>query len=318
MQHGVSVTLDELIALRRQAAAISLPGQQSIRSHLLGGHLSRLRGRGMEFSEVRGYQAGDDIRHMEWRVTARTGTPHTKLYQEERERPVYCFVDFSPSMFFATKVAFKAVLAARIAAILAWAAALHGDRVGGLVLNEQDIVEIRPRSRKQGVLALLNAIAGACHTQYQEDSGELFSEGILKLRRVVKPGSLIIMISDFFKLKPAIARQLAHLSRHNQILACVTRDVIECQALDKGRYPISDGQLITSLDLSDDQSLQQYHQFFQQQRDNLQILFNQMQISALDVMTSDAQVEQLTRFLATQLNQLGECNVSKRHAQAVA
>ena len=113
MVDGVVAKLDELIGLRRYAQSVQYqPEGRALRS---GNHISKLRGRGMDFSEVRNYQAGDEIRHMEWRVTARTGRPHVKIYQEERERPVVILADFNPSMIFGTRIAFKSVVAARLA-----------------------------------------------------------------------------------------------------------------------------------------------------------------------------------------------------------
>lgn len=130
MANGVIAELNELIDLRRYVQSIYYrPQGKAIRS---GSHLSKLRGRGMDFAEVRNYQAGDEIRHMEWRVTARTGRPHVKIYQEERERPVVILTDFNPSMIFGTRIAFKSVIAARLTALLAWTVIKEGDRVGGV------------------------------------------------------------------------------------------------------------------------------------------------------------------------------------------
>ena len=112
MSEGIIAELAELIQLRRYAASVRYsPDRKALRS---GNHLSKLRGRGMDFAEVRNYQAGDEVRHMEWRVTARTGRPHVKIFQEERERPAVIFVDFNASMFFGTRLAFKSVIAARL------------------------------------------------------------------------------------------------------------------------------------------------------------------------------------------------------------
>lgn len=148
MTEGVTVQLDELIALRRYAQRVHYkPTGSAIRA---GNHLSKLRGRGMDFAEARNYQAGDEIRHMEWRVTARTGRPHVKLYQEERERPVVILSDFNPSMFFGTRLAFKSVIAARLAAMLAWTAIKQGDRVGGLFFQQKNIMNSLLAAEKQG------------------------------------------------------------------------------------------------------------------------------------------------------------------------
>jgi len=116
-------------------------------------------GRGIDFEETRIYQPGDDIRTMDWRVTARTGKPHTKVYREERERPTFFLVDYNPSMFFGSKVAFKSVIAAKTAAILAWAAAREGNRVGGLVFSGNLLRTTPLKASSHGVLPLLKSLA---------------------------------------------------------------------------------------------------------------------------------------------------------------
>src|ERR1700735_1742889 len=128
-------TLDELLAMRAPARALRLSGQRPAQALLLGSHRSAHHGRGLEIEEVRPYVAGDDPRHIDWRVTARRGRPHTKLFREERERPVWLLVDLGPAMFFGSQLQLKSMAAVRAAALLAWAAALGGDRVGAVVSN---------------------------------------------------------------------------------------------------------------------------------------------------------------------------------------
>ncbi|MGF1528710.1 MAG: DUF58 domain-containing protein, partial [Candidatus Competibacterales bacterium] len=156
---GVIVGVDDLIELRQQAAAAALPRRQMAHSPRAGTVGSRFRGRGMDFQESRVYQPGDDIRTMDWRVTARTGRPHTKLYTEERERPVFCLVDFSPSMFFGSRRMFKSVAAAKLAALIAWATVAGGDRVGGFLFGGGEHLEFPPRGGRRGVLPLLQGLA---------------------------------------------------------------------------------------------------------------------------------------------------------------
>ncbi|NKB46587.1 MAG: DUF58 domain-containing protein, partial [Legionellales bacterium] len=160
---AITVSLTQLIQLRFAAQLIDLRAHKRVRSQLLGGHLSSLRGRGMEFDEVRAYQAGDDIRTMDWRVTARTNKPHIKLYHEERERPVLLLVDFRPAMFFGTRVTFKSVIAAKVAALLGWAAIANGDRLGGVVFSGKDHVELRPRTRQHGTSPFLLELFFSSH-----------------------------------------------------------------------------------------------------------------------------------------------------------
>ena len=136
----VRVKMSTLIGLNRDAASLPLISN-AVRAQVAGGHLSAFRGRGMEYHESRPYQPGDDIRSIDWRVTARSGQTHTKVYREERERPVLLWLDLSNSMFFGTQVCFKSVLASKLAALLAWSSVQHGDRLGYCLLYTSDAAD---------------------------------------------------------------------------------------------------------------------------------------------------------------------------------
>lgn len=148
---GVELGLDELLEMRHRLHEARLFSSQNRRSPLVGLHHSRLRGRGVDFDQVRIYQPGDDVRTIDWRVTARTREPHTKLFHEERERPVFVLVEQSQRLFFGSGLCFKAVLAARAAAFIGWSALAHNDRIGGLVFSDRDCHEIKPRRSKHSL-----------------------------------------------------------------------------------------------------------------------------------------------------------------------
>ncbi|MGR8999333.1 MAG: DUF58 domain-containing protein, partial [Gammaproteobacteria bacterium] len=156
----ISISLKSLIDLAKPAASLNLQ-HLSIRSRQSGGYVSRFKGRGMEFDETRLYQPGDDIRSIDWRVTARSGKTHTKMFREERERPVFISVDNRLAMHFATRGVFKSVLAAKLAGLLAWAADYHGDRIGGQLFSEHECREIKPQNGRHAVLRFLNALVKA-------------------------------------------------------------------------------------------------------------------------------------------------------------
>ena len=153
----VSVSLKTLIDLAKPAAGLNLHHAQ-FRSSQSGNYVSRFKGRGMEFDEARLYQPGDDIRTIDWRVTARTGKTHTKVFREERERPVFISVDNRLAMHFATRGVFKSVLAAKLGGLLAWAAEYHGDRIGGQLFSEHECRELKPQNGRHAVLRFLNAL----------------------------------------------------------------------------------------------------------------------------------------------------------------
>lgn len=225
-------TLPELIALRAAAGALSPGASSAVRRALPGGAApSRQRGRGIEFEEVRAYAAGDDVRSIDWRVTARTGRPHTRLFRAERERPVYLLVDQRAGMRFGSRVRLKSVQALRAAALLGWAALAAGDRVGGLVLEDGVHHERRPRRSRNAVLALLQ-LGLAANERLLADprvpaAAVPLADAIEALRRVARPGSLAILLSDFHDLDAGAARQLHLLARHVEVHGLRVVDPLE-------------------------------------------------------------------------------------------
>ncbi|MDH3375426.1 MAG: DUF58 domain-containing protein [Gammaproteobacteria bacterium] len=248
MADGTHAKIDALIALRLQAARLDLNAHREPRAPLAGGYRSRFRGRGMDFDESRQYLPGDDIRTIDWRVTARTGVPHTKVFREERERAVFIIVDFSPSMFFGTKVAFKSVIAAQAAAQIGWSAIARGDRIGALIAAGEGHSEIRPAGGRRGVLRVLQALVQKSKPPRRSLAPIIMDDTLMRARRVAKPGSLVVIISDFYTLGDDAERHLARLCLHNDVIACWVRDPLECHAPPRGRYAISDGTQVANID----------------------------------------------------------------------
>jgi uncharacterized protein (DUF58 family) len=237
---GVQIDLQSLIALRQEAARLDIAPRGKILATRSGGHLSRFRGRGVEFDESRVYQPGDDPRNMDWRVTARTGQPHVKLFREERERPVWLLVDIGASMRFGTRVAFKSVIAAQAAALLAWAAADKGDRIGGLVFDETRHFERRPAARTRGLLPLLKALSEA-PIPGEEGGYASLGAAAQHLVHLVRPGSLVFLLSDFAGLQRDDGAWLARLTGGNEVVLVHVSDPLEAAAPPGGLYPVTDG-----------------------------------------------------------------------------
>lgn len=294
MADGVIAEVNELIDLRRYAQSIRYrPEGKAVRS---GNHLSKLRGRGMDFSEVRNYQAGDEIRHMEWRVTARTGRPHVKIYQEERERPVVILTDFSPSMIFGTRIAFKSVIAARLAALLAWTVVKQGDRVGGVFFSATEHSEFTPRGRDLGVLPMLASLSR--YTDQTEEQREapatLLSDVLIRLRRVVRPGSILVLISDFYSMDADCEKHLNRLRGHNDILAYHICDRVELSPPKPQQYAITNGQEEIILNTRSHSVNNAYKQYCQQRVEQLQDQFKRLCSQYVQV-TADTDLAQLVR-----------------------
>jgi uncharacterized protein (DUF58 family) len=247
---NVRVSVEDLIGLRRRVEGLRLRRGRPSHSTITGAHRSRFRGRGMDYLESRHYQAGDDIRNMDWRVTARAGRPHVKLYEEERERPVVVLVDLGPSMFFGTRGAFKSVVAARLAALLGWAAIANHDRIGALLFNGEHH-ELQPAGGRHSIMRLIRALvlAGdpASGLSRPADPGAL-SKALARLRRVARPGSLVFLISDFYSMDGESGRHLAQLHRHSDLVACHVADPLEVAPPPAGRYGVTDGSRTALLD----------------------------------------------------------------------
>jgi uncharacterized protein (DUF58 family) len=242
----VHVSSAELVQLRLTARDLKLGSRLPARSIITGGHASRFRGRGMDYLESRGYQPGDDIRNMDWRVTARSGRAHVKLYQEERERPVVVMLDLGPGMFFATRGAFKSVIAARAAALIGWAAVQNGDRIGALLFNGGHH-ELRPASGQRGVLRLIRQLVSATDpvlgsADRSNNHGGHLNDALARLRRVARPGSLVFILSDYYAIDDDTRRHLQRLRQHCDVVACQIVDALETEPLLPGRYAVSDGQ----------------------------------------------------------------------------
>lgn len=241
------IELDDLLELRGPARLMPLHSRK-IRSQMAGSHVSGFRGRGMEFDELRNYQPGDDTRTIDWRATARRGKPYTKLFREERERPVLLCVDLRVNQFFATRGVYKAVQASRAAALTAWSALHQGDRIGGLVFSETEHREIKPRRGKGALMRFFNQLhshpaweASSRHRVEPSQAADSFNAAVSRLERVVHPGSLIMIASDFRGMNQEAESRLNRLGRHSDIILMFVHDPIEAHPPRQGHYWVSDG-----------------------------------------------------------------------------
>ncbi len=248
LRTGIDIDVDELIRLRLLARGLETVVSKQARSALAGQHLSRFRGRGMDYLESRAYEPGDDIRNMDWKVTARTGKPHTKLFHEERQRPVLLILDVNPGMFFGSQERLKSVQAARLAALLGWITIRRGDRVGAFAFGRKD-AELTPQGGQRGVMKLLRALRQWYQPDLNGHPPENLDQALLRLRRVIRPGSLVILLSDFFHLGEDARRHLSRIRLHNDVLAIRLHDRLEQQLPPPGQYPVTDGQHTGLLDL---------------------------------------------------------------------
>ena len=226
---AIQISLAELIEMRHRVREVQRFSTPARRSPLIGLHHSKLRGRGVDFDQVRIYQPGDDVRSIDWRVTARTQEPHTKLFHEERERPIYIMVEQSPRLFFGSSLLFKSVLAAQAASLIGWSALEHNDRIGGLVFGGSEPHEIKPRRSKQSLLQLLNRLARANQalSSHSAAPSEAFTLALRRAREVLRPGSLAVIICDERSLTDSSEQQLSLLARHTDLLLLPVSDPLD-------------------------------------------------------------------------------------------
>lgn len=233
--NGVSCELAELVRYRGLARKLNLAPSGSIKNAMAGTITSRFKGRGMEFDEARHYQPGDDIRSIDWRVTARTGKTHTKLYREERERPVLIFIDMGASMHFGTQLLYKSVQALHAAALITFSALARGDKIGCMAVSHNSDLERKPKSTAKHALAMLNQLVelqqnNANTGHYAEHkkqatakkidhtaSVDPSTEYMNKLAMLARPGTLVYVVSDFSRFSSGAFSVLGKISRHCEV-----------------------------------------------------------------------------------------------------
>ncbi|MEE4217661.1 MAG: DUF58 domain-containing protein [Xanthomonadales bacterium] len=294
---GIHLSAEELIALRPRCHALRLPMRQPAASALAGAYRSRFRGRGVDFLESRNYQPGDDIRNMDWRVTARTGKAHTKVFQEERERPVLVVLDAGPTLYFGTRRRLKSVAAGQLAAAVAWSAVRRGDRIGGFLFAPGRHREIRPAGGRRGAMRMIQGLVDWLQPEQQDaDSPESLSTALERVRHTVRPGSLVIIISDFFGLDEHCNRHLSRLRQHSDVIGCQVLDAAE-HDLPGGRYPITDGEQATVLDTSRSASRERYQAMSDRHLNEPRQLFQKHNCGWMVLNSDDDPVDVLGREL---------------------
>ncbi len=245
MSLGIYTDTASLARLRHDAHGFSLLPRQPLSSLLSGRKRSRLRGRGLDFEELRHYRPGDDIRTMDWRVTNRTGKPHVRVYTEERDRPVILVVDQRLGMFFGSRVKMKSVVAAELAALAAWRVLAQGDRVGTILFNDSRCLQSRPaRSRR----LLLNSLGelSAMNGELRADQQATPAPGQLACalhlaERMAGHDYLVCIVSDFAGWNETCLASIKRMARHNDLIAGLVFDPLEQDISPASSLVVSDG-----------------------------------------------------------------------------
>jgi uncharacterized protein (DUF58 family) len=301
------VSLDDLQKLSHRAQGFSFLPRQPVHSLLTGRHASRLRGRGLDFDELRHYYEGDDTRTIDWAATARLGTPYVRVYREERDRPVLLLVDQRVSMFFGSKRATKSVVAAEVAALSAFRVASLGDRVGGIVYSEQGITEVEPQARQGGVRRLLAEIvrhnnALRADLPHPPDPG-LYNEALRRAVRMIKHDGLVVMISDGSGKTAETVKIATELTAHNDLIAVFAYDPIEAELPDIGRTVLAEAERQIEVDLSSAGLRRRFAADFTESRRQIERASIKRAIPVLPIRTDRDVAEQVRALIGRRMRQ---------------
>lgn len=271
---GVYVQLDDLVRLQHKASGFSFLPRQPVHSILSGRHTSKLRGRGLNFEELRDYLPGDDTRNIDWKVTARTGTPYVRVYTEEKDRSVWLLVDQRVHMFFGSQQRMKSVVAAEVAAISAWRVLSVGDRVGALVFNDTDVAVIPPHRSRERVMQILKQVTEKNHALNAASALKARPE---KLNEVLKQvgilaghDCLVCLITDADGINSETRKHITRLSEHNDVIATFIFDPLEKQMPAAGRLRFTDGDTQLEADTTDKNLRKTFQNEFEQKLERMQ------------------------------------------------
>ena len=296
---GAEVKAEALIAARFAARFVDVTGQTRALANLAGMRRARQRGRGVEFDEVRAYAAGDDVRAIDWRVTARSGTPHTKLFHEDREQPVLVAVDQRAPMKFGSTRCFKSVMAAHVGALTLWSGLQAGERIGGAVLGDLRLHDTRPKRSQHAVLNMIGDMVAEGAPNISQSTPELtLGDLAQQLERIARPGSRIFLVSDFHDLfEGDHLAPLRRLARKTQVVAVGIGDALEADLPRAGYYAVTDGNSHSQLDTSLSGAREQYAKDFLEFRDQTARRLRELRIPLLGISTHEDPLKQLLTVL---------------------
>jgi uncharacterized protein (DUF58 family) len=298
---GVYVTLRDLIRLRGQARGFTLLPRQPPGSVLVGRHASSLRGRGLNFEELRSYQDGDDVRMIDWLATARQRSPHIRVYTEERDRAVILIVDQRRSIFFGSRRAMKSVVAAKAAALAAWRVHAVGDRIAAVVFNDETANLIAPSRGLASVERVLGEIArmsGALSAGGGASNAAMLNQALDRAARIIKHDGLVVILSDGYGADEQTRRLVTGLSQHNDVVAAFIRDPLEEQLPAIGKVVLAEGEQRLSVDTGTARLRDDYARSFAERRDQVAAFGRHRAIPVLPLRTALDVASQIRAALA--------------------
>jgi uncharacterized protein (DUF58 family) len=299
----IHVSLRHLQSLQAAARNLNFLPRQPSASVLNGRHASRLRGRGLNFEEMRDYLPGDDIRSIDWKATARTGTPHVRVFTEERDRPALLVVDQRMSMFFGSVLNMKSVTAAEVAAIAAFRILDVGDRVGGIVFDDDRQVEFVPKRSRRMSHALLETIA-EFNTGLNADRPANASAGSLNtvlqsVSRIAHHDHLVFVLSDFDGIDDSTHRHLSNIARHNDLILGLIYDPSARAVASGPRAILGDGEMQVEVDFNDDELVGAVNRFSARRLERIMRWQAEINLSVLPLSAGVETLPQLQKLMGT-------------------
>ncbi len=297
----IHVSLTHLRGLQGAARGLSFLPRQPSASVLNGRHKSRLRGRGLNFEEMRDYLPGDDIRSIDWKATARTGSPHVRVFTEERDRPALLVVDQRMSMFFGSQLNMKSVTAAEAAAIAAFRILKAGDRIGGIVFDDDNRIEIKAQRSSRAAYTLLEAIAGmnaGLHADREVDRGQgKLNEVLASVVRLARHDHLIIVLSDFSGIDEATHRRLSSIAAHNDLILMLVYDPAATSVTGSSRVVFGDHAMQAEIDLSSSALREAVQRYTSQRLQQITDWQTEINLSVLPLSAAEETLPQIRRLL---------------------
>lgn len=297
---GVYANLDDLIRIQFKARDFSFRPRQPVTSVLSGRYASRLRGRGLNFEELRRYQSGDDIRTMDWKVTARTRVPHVRVYTEEKDRAVLLLVDQRIHMFFGTRQKMKSVTAAEAAALGAWRALAVGDRVGAVVFNDEAVQVVRPQRSTDTVMRILHAVLRMNHALHADSpvasNPGMLNEALRKALQLAPHDVLLVLIGDGEGADEDTDRLIGQLAAHNDVLGILVHDPTRLHLAGES-IGVSDGVLQMEMDLTRHGAGTQVEEHLRREQERIEMSLRRLSAPLLMVSNEGDVVEQMRRLL---------------------
>jgi len=305
--NSIYANLNDLVRLSAKARGFSFLPKQPIHSILAGRHASRLRGRGLNFEEIRGYLPGDDVRTMDWKVTARMRSPHVRVYTEERDRPVLFIVDQRASMFFGSQRTMKSVVAAEVTALGAWKVLDQGDRVGALIFNDDEIISIKPHRSRTRVRELLGAVVKMNHQlgkdHHATANPEMLNKALNQALQIAKHDYLICTVGDGFGMNEETKRLITLLSAHNDVISIFIYDPLEAELPKAGKLTMAEGTYQLEIDTNNQKIRQEFDSDFQERLSQMQTMARGRSIPLLPIETSRDAARQVRDLMGAAIGQ---------------